>query len=396
VLGRTNSFGNSYDYYYTIFDTIGNLISEQAIGSPDFDWLQDAIFLPKDSSFVLFGYRQESQGYKKYRQLTKISRAGLILWQKEEEVHADTQFKNMHLINDSVFGFVGNEFNTTKSRFGGLFKAYNYLGALTDSIQFNNTPSRNFCFNDFAYASGNKIKIVGSMFYSNQAGDFSDMRMWTYRLTVDTLIWAGNGIGDNYNTSYSYLVFKKNAPNECFFIESAYKSNFQTYSDGLLDESISDINYDNAAYFMSGVTNVSAPGNDVYNQAIQTLDGGMIIVGYNEYFGNAAQNATLLKVGPNGEAVAPYSPPSEENFVLETTSLKTNLTFDIFPNPAKNKLTIKAFGVESVDIFDIYGKIVYHTTNTNTDLDISQLTPGIYVIQVQTESGFGIKRLVKE
>lgn len=395
VLGRTNSFGNSYDYYLFSLDTLGNVITDKAIGSSDFDWLQDAVFLPKDSSFVLYGYRQESQGFNKYRQLTKITMSGTVLWQKEELVHFDTRFKNMHLINDSVFGFVGSEYNTSKSRFDGLFKAYDYQGVLVDSIRFNNTPSRNFCFNDFAISSANRLKIVGEMYYSNQAGDFSDMRMWTYRLGVDTLIWGGtnNGIGDNYKTSYTYLIQKRFAPKEYFFIESASVSNFPTYSDGLLDESISAIFYDNEAYFLNGVTNVSASGNDVSNQAISTLDGGMVVVGYNEYFGNDAQNATLLKIGPNSEAVVSNAVPVEEQLVLETKSIAANLSFEVYPNPTNGVLSVNVLDFTRAEIISVSGEVLMQATSNV--IDVSDLTSGIYLLRVQAGNSFGFKRFVK-
>lgn len=393
VWGRTNSYGNSYDYYFLKLDTLGNTIQEKAIGSTDFEWLQDAVFMPKDSTFILYGYRQETQGFKKFRQITKLTRTGMVLWQKEREVHFDTRFKSMHLINDSVFGIAGNDYRANLNVFDALFLSFDYQGSMKDSIRYNNTASRSFFFSDFSVSSANRLKLVGGMYYTPAAGEKGDPRIWNFRMGVDTLIWVGGELSDNYHTSFEYIVGNRFDPKKYFFIESAYSSNFQTYSDGMLDESLLHIFFDNEAYYLNGITNVSAAGNDVPNQAISTLDGGMIVVGYNEYFGNGAQNVTLLKTGANSEAPAANSLPGEESLV-SVKNIKETISFSIYPNPVQDKLLVDVVDFQQAEITDVYGKIIIQTNSSI--VDVSSLANGVYILKVQAGNSIGVKRFTKK
>jgi hypothetical protein len=69
-----------------------------------------------------------------------------------------------------------------------------------------------------------------------------------------------------------------------------------------------------------------------------------------------------------------------------------NSTIKIYPNPANNKITIDATDVIDVKLFDVLGKEV---TNAKTnDVDISNLTNGVYFIQVQTKQNTTTQKII--
>ena len=73
------------------------------------------------------------------------------------------------------------------------------------------------------------------------------------------------------------------------------------------------------------------------------------------------------------------------------------LDFTLFPNPAQN--TLHFTGVEGnfdLFVFDIRGNKLIQTTNTQTQLDISNLTTGVYFLQIQTENGVATRKFIKE
>jgi len=76
-----------------------------------------------------------------------------------------------------------------------------------------------------------------------------------------------------------------------------------------------------------------------------------------------------------------------------------NFEFTVFPNPAKEILYINC-NVEKaiVQIFDINGKLVQtDLTFSNSEIDISELVPGTYLIILSAENGkIGIQKFVKE
>jgi len=95
--------------------------------------------------------------------------------------------------------------------------------------------------------------------------------------------------------------------------------------------------------------------------------------------------------------VAVYDP----NF--EFVSIKENAKvaqFHMFPNPVVNELTIESpEAISDITIFDITGKMVYQVQSvlgTNATVDVSELTTGIYMVQVVDNEGIAsARKLIK-
>jgi len=68
----------------------------------------------------------------------------------------------------------------------------------------------------------------------------------------------------------------------------------------------------------------------------------------------------------------------------------------VYPNPTIGKLQVTSDELEvtSIEVFDIYGRNVF--TATETTLNISHLSVGIYFVKIRTESGEVVKKVVKE
>ena len=66
----------------------------------------------------------------------------------------------------------------------------------------------------------------------------------------------------------------------------------------------------------------------------------------------------------------------------------------VYPNPAKDKLCIKGENIQSVEVYNLVGQQV--VVSSETVLDLSDLTEGIYFVRVVCESGMATKRIVKQ
>lgn len=68
-----------------------------------------------------------------------------------------------------------------------------------------------------------------------------------------------------------------------------------------------------------------------------------------------------------------------------------NIDFNLFPNPANNNLTVsmKSRGKYHLRIIDLLGKIIFKDTflNNEYNLNIHDLTKGVYYIQLKSENG---------
>ncbi len=79
-----------------------------------------------------------------------------------------------------------------------------------------------------------------------------------------------------------------------------------------------------------------------------------------------------------------------------TTSINNTNNFKtltIFPNPANKNIQINTvYSIKNINIYDFTGKLVKNTTNTN--IDITDLEKGIYIVKLETENNTFSQKLV--
>jgi len=85
-----------------------------------------------------------------------------------------------------------------------------------------------------------------------------------------------------------------------------------------------------------------------------------------------------------------------------TTSItqlpNTQLPFSIYPNPASESLVIsdKRPGKKEIEIYDLFGRIIFQSTITNQQstisIDVSKLSSGIYFLKAENE----VRKFVRE
>lgn len=84
---------------------------------------------------------------------------------------------------------------------------------------------------------------------------------------------------------------------------------------------------------------------------------------------------------------------------LDVTQTQEDNTkgISIFPNPAKNFITIEAEGLQQVSIIDLQGRVIMNkpATEVQSCIDISALRSGLYILSVETAYGLIKRSLVK-
>lgn len=72
-----------------------------------------------------------------------------------------------------------------------------------------------------------------------------------------------------------------------------------------------------------------------------------------------------------------------------------NVNFSVYPNPVSDRLNIECgAAVREVNVIDMTGRTVI--TSTSTDINVSALATGVYMVRVATETGMGMQKFVKE
>ena len=69
----------------------------------------------------------------------------------------------------------------------------------------------------------------------------------------------------------------------------------------------------------------------------------------------------------------------------------------IYPNPVSNGkiyITTKYNQTKDIEIFDVLGKKIYTTSLFGKELNISKLTPGIYILKIKENNNSATRKLV--
>jgi len=88
------------------------------------------------------------------------------------------------------------------------------------------------------------------------------------------------------------------------------------------------------------------------------------------------------------------------NIVLLTSTVETeeSINFHLYPNPVTGLLTIETPLKSIVEIHNITGQLIktHATSDIKTEIDVSALPAGVYLVKIRTEKGVKVKKFVKE
>ena len=74
-------------------------------------------------------------------------------------------------------------------------------------------------------------------------------------------------------------------------------------------------------------------------------------------------------------------------------------TISIYPNPARNHLNIRntnSIQINSIRIYDVLGRLVLSEEENVEIIDLSHLNSGVLFVEIETDQGVIIKKVVKE
>ena len=119
-----------------------------------------------------------------------------------------------------------------------------------------------------------------------------------------------------------------------------------------------------------------------------------------------AQSSSIILVGYDSPACY-----TSESHILtglpirclkdETVSLNENLNQQpmiVYPNPAKNIITIESNQNFEIEIFSIEGQKIksFKLMNNKTDIDVLDLASGVYIVNALTDKGIVTHKFIKE
>lgn len=82
---------------------------------------------------------------------------------------------------------------------------------------------------------------------------------------------------------------------------------------------------------------------------------------------------------------------------VSVADLKVNNAVNVYPNPIENFLNVESESpVLSIQLLDITGKMVFESIADLDKINLSKILSGIYFVQIETQKGVSIQKIVKK
>jgi hypothetical protein len=376
VVGQTNSFGNFFDAYFFKTDENGEFLYEKNYGSSAYENIHDAVML-SDTSFILVGETTQTSNETENIYILRINKFGDTLWTKNFGSNQKDVARAIELIDNSTILIAGEYFVQDSLTSKGMLLKMDIDGTIEWLKTYGEKGE--YVFND-VHVYENEIRAVGKNKYdlSNEENIYQCMFKFDIDGNVNTAI---SEIHDGI-LSFEALV-KYGLGNSYYFISKAENSeDINTYEEG---SDIIVLKFHKALYYEFVSFYCANTGQDTPNNAIATSDGGMILVGENNYIKNTASNILVVKIGPNDFFEYSNTLPSMETFVNIVELNDASILSNFYPNPFENEIFIDTEyeSIKNIKIFSVDGKIVYNSSSISNKISLDFLKPGVYNLTYQ-------------
>lgn len=97
-----------------------------------------------------------------------------------------------------------------------------------------------------------------------------------------------------------------------------------------------------------------------------------------------------------------FTPGGSSAGITENKALNTLM---VFPNPVTDKVTVawekgNTIGVELIEIMDLNGQVVktmsLESNQTHVNLNVTELTPGLYIVALHSANGKSVQKFMKQ
>jgi hypothetical protein len=129
--------------------------------------------------------------------------------------------------------------------------------------------------------------------------------------------------------------------------------------------------------------------DDCYEVIINDTYGDGLVGNAGYSVTDAAGLVLFQEVGPafGFQVIEPFAKSS----VATAITNQSNISLNIYPNPAQDLLTIDGT-YTAVDIFDVFGKLVLSSEYAE-NINVSSLADGIYMLNITTEKGIKTQKI---
>lgn len=389
--GNTNGPVRGYARVYENVAGTWAQVGSDFIGQSDFDTLGSSVDLSADGTKIAIGASGVSTAKGEVRVYEFDGMSWSQLGSTMSGVVNNDRFGNSVNFNaDGTFLAVGIPFSdangTPSGTNSGQVKVYRYTSNW-NQIFVDAILGENFALGTAVALSDNGSVLVASAPQTNDpANGAGFVRIYKYNGTSNTYAFTASLVGESNQDRYGTSVALSDDANFLSVGAPFNDSNGNASGESYLYENVSG----NTWSSVSGIFNNSNNAGDLAGASVSLSDNGA-------FFSIGAFNATNpINSNSNTGIVSVFVDSS----LLSVKNTEFNNTLVAYPNPVTDYLSISSANnrITSVKLYDVFGKLVYHKTAsfTETTLDVSNLQTGMYVLELKSDNGIAIRKILKQ
>jgi len=359
---------SSYDLYFVKTALNGDMLWEKRVDLGAWDFVEDAV-LTADTGMICVGYSQEPSANLSRGFVVRVNQNGDTLWSRFLGTQEKNSVNSVLMLNDSTLVAAGSYYNADSTFNKGFLAAYHING---NALWFTSIGDKGtFGITDMTLKQ-NRYNLIGWKYNPllNEHDNYSGRYELNGSLFYESVfVNPGDVILDeitlNGAQSKLYVGYRNENMNDASFGMDVTLGRFNTNFD-----------WDNGPIY------INHGGDEKVEQFIPTSDGGALAVGWITYPMNGGNSIFLMKIGPNDEVQTVVG--NEPSLPLVSTQEKEHFPFEIFPNPVRDYLYVRAeLPQEDVVCFDTKGSCLgqFKIHQGLNKIDVSNLQSGMYYLQ---------------
>lgn len=370
VGGFTNSSGEgAYDMALWKIAENGELIWFKTFGSEAWERIND-IVLTEDDGLIIVGETDNTIDGHTDAYVLRVDQNGIVIWEKQYENPGEDNVFTIEKIAPDIYAIGGTKYNSSTEKNEGWISKIDGNG---NDIWNQNISLPNHTFIRDLIITGSKIYCTG---YTT-----IDVLDSAYMLIV--ALNENDGSVSVQTIDHFIGTTGMHLANFEYIDAAAIgTSRLGSSTFGLEDNLF--FGFASSGYYYKTIGTVQYASSQVLGDMYTTYNRGVIAVGYNRHIGPGGSSIYVFRAGNNQPLLHANDDMSPEPIVSITTANKLE-SLSIYPNPTTGILKIKNqdnFKL-SITITDLLGNNVAIDQNiTNNSIDISNLSPGMYYIQL--------------
>jgi len=392
--GYTNSFGaGGFDFYLVRADNDGTPLWERTYGGSDWDRAHSIIQLA-DSGFVLVGDTYSFGNGNADIYMVRTDKHGDTLWTRTYG-GPENDFGNAVILDGDSLVVVGGTESFGNGMSDGIILKYHINGNFGWRKVVG--KERNDYFTSIVSNGLGEYFAGGTRsYYYDQTGYLGDF--WMYNISNDGNVLLAD-------TTLSYPTHELEITHDIIVTpndNTIYVGETKSFGTGLIDfQPDAYIGYMNNNYYSYNYVEVfGTKGDDILFGMDYCFDGGIVAIGTMEHSSTGGGNLIIVRVDKINSfgSIFVHNDLVYDDITLSFERIIQPFnSFNVYPTIFDRIINFDFFPKKSIiKIYAMNGSIVYENNNlTETQLNLSFLTSGIYILNIETDQHSLSTKIIK-